>query len=141
MGDDADRVPAEPPDLRVGHEERAAALRALDTHFEAGRLDVTEYGDRSGAAGTATHRHELEALFTDLPAPHPEFAPAAGPPAVPESAGDHRPRRPHHPAMALLPLLVLVGVVLLVVVAGQPAGLVFFPFVFLLAGGFRPRRF
>src|SRR3978361_648041 len=45
MGEDADGTPAEPPGLRVGHDERAAALRALDTHFEAGRLDVTEYGE------------------------------------------------------------------------------------------------
>jgi hypothetical protein len=141
MGEDADRVPAEPPDLRVGHDERAAALRALDTHFEAGRLDVTEYGDRSGAAGVATHRHELEDLFTDLPAPHPEFAPVAGPPAIPEKAPDHRPVHHRHPALALLPLLAVIGIVLLVVVGGQPAGLAFFPVVFLLAGRFGPRRF
>lgn len=141
MGEDADRVPAEPPDLRVGHEERAAALRALDTHFEAGRLDVTEYGDRSGAAGVATHRHELEELFTDLPAPHPEFAPAAGPPAVPGPLVDHRPLRHRHTAMALLPLLAVVAIVMLVIVGGQPAGLAFFPIVFLLAGRFGPRRF
>jgi Domain of unknown function (DUF1707) len=141
MGEDADRVPAEPPDLRVGHDERAAALRALDTHFEAGRLDVTEYGDRSGTAGAATHRHELEELFTDLPAPHPEFAPDVGSAAVSERAPDHRPLRHRHAVMALLPLLAVIGIVLLVVVGGQPAGLAFFPIVFLLAGRFGPRRF
>ncbi len=141
MGEDADRVPAEPPDLRVGHEERAAAMRALDTHFEAGRLDVTEYGDRSGAAGAATHRHELEELFTDLPAPHPQFAAAHTEPAVAERPPGRRPLRHHHTAMALLPLLAVVGIVLLVVVAGQPAGLAFFPVVFLLMGRFGPRRF
>ncbi|MCD2195444.1 DUF1707 domain-containing protein [Actinomycetospora endophytica] len=141
MSEDAGRVPAEPPDLRVGHEERAAAMRALDTHFEAGRLDVTEYGERSGVAGTATHRHELEELFTDLPAPHPEFSPAAGPPAVPEKAPDRHPLGHRHTAMALLPLLAVIGIVLLVVVGGQPAGLAFFPIVFLLAGRFGPRRF
>jgi hypothetical protein len=140
MGEDADRVPAEPPDLRVGHDERAAALRALDTHFEAGRLDVTEYGDRSGLAGVATHRHELEELFTDLPAPHPEFSPDVGS-VVSERAPDHRPLRHRHAAMALLPLLAVIGIVLLVVVGGQPAGLAFFPIVFLLAGRFGPRRF
>lgn len=142
MGEDADRVPAEPPDLRVGHDERAAALRALDTHFEAGRLDVTEYGDRSGVAGAATHRHELEELFTDLPAPHPEFAPDVGSAAaVAERAPDHRPLRHGHPALALLPLLAVIGIVVLVVVGGNPAGLAFFPIVFLLAGRFGPRRF
>lgn len=141
MGEDADRTPAERPGLRVGHEERTAALKALDTHFEAGRLDVTEYGERSGAAGSATYRHELEALFVDLPAPHPEYSPEAGPPAAIDNAVDHRPVRHHHPALALLPLVAVIGLVVLVVMGGQPAALAFFPIVFLLAGRFGPRRF
>ena len=141
MGEDADRTPAERPGLRVGHEERTAALKALDTHFEAGRLDVTEYGERSGAAGSATYRYELEALFVDLPAPHPEYSPEAGPPAATDNAVDHRPARHHHPALALLPLVAVIGLVVLVVMGGQPAALAFFPIVFLLAGRFGPRRF
>ena len=141
MGEDADRTPAERPDLRVGHDERAAALHALDAHFEAGRLDVTEYGDRSGTAGSATHRHELEALFVDLPAPHPEFSPEVGPSIAPARAVDHRPVRHHPPVLALLPILLAVGLVVLVVVGGQPAGFVLFPMVFLLAGRFGHRRF
>jgi hypothetical protein len=140
MGEDADRVPAEPPDLRVGHDERAAAMHALDAHFEAGRLDVTEYSERSGVAGAATYRHDLEALFADLPAPHPEFAPDTGS-SAPARVHDHRPARLRHPAMALLPLVALIGIVLLVVVGGQPGGLAFFPIIFLLAGRFGPRRF
>ena len=99
MGEDGDRTPAERSGLRVGHDERTAALKALDAHFEAGRLDVTEYGDRSGAAGSATYRHELEALFTDLPAPHPEFSPESGS-AVPEKAVHHRPVRQRGAAFA-----------------------------------------
>ncbi|HEY2195942.1 MAG TPA: DUF1707 domain-containing protein [Actinomycetospora sp.] len=141
MGEDGDRVPAERPGLRVGHDERTAALKALDTHFEAGRLDVTEYGDRSGAAGSATYRHELEALFADLPAPHPEFSPEAGSSAETEKAVHHRPVRHGHGALALLPLVAVIGLVLLVVVGGQPGALAFFPIVFLLAGRFGPRRF
>jgi hypothetical protein len=141
MGEDAERTPAERPGLRVGHDERAAALKALDTHFEAGRLDVTEYGDRSGVAGSATYRHELEALFTDLPAPHPGFSPVVGPVAVPDRPVDHRPVRHRQAAMALLPLVALIGVVLLVVLGGSPAGFAFFPIIFLLAGRFGPRRF
>jgi hypothetical protein len=138
MGEDGDRTPAERPGLRVGHEERTAALKALDTHFEAGRLDVTEYGDRSGAAGSATYRHELDALFTDLPAPHPEYAPDS---SVPAERVDHRPVRHHHPALALLPIIAVIGLVLLVVVGGQPGALAFFPLIFILAGRFGPRRF
>lgn len=141
MDEDAERTPAQRPGLRVGHDERSAALRALDTHFEAGRLDVTEYSERSGVAGTATYRHELEALFTDLPAPHPEFSPVEGAATVPDRLVDHRPVRLHHPALALLPLVALIGVVLLVVVGGSPAGLAFFPIIFLLAGRFGHRRF
>jgi hypothetical protein len=141
MGEDADRTPAEPSGLRVGHDERAAALHALDAHFEAGRLDVTEYGERSGVAGSATYRHELEALFTDLPAPHPEFSPVDGPSTVPERVLDHRPVRHRPPVLALLPILLAVGLVLLVVVGGQPAGFVLFPMVFLLAGRFGHRRY
>jgi hypothetical protein len=141
MDEDAERTPAHRPGLRVGHDERSAALKALDAHFEAGRLDVTEYGERSGVAGTATYRHELEALFTDLPAPHPEFSPVVGPATAPDRVVDHRPVRLRHPALALLPLVALIGVVLLVVVGGSPAGLAFFPIIFLLAGRFGHRRF
>jgi hypothetical protein len=140
MGEDGDRTPAERSGLRVGHDERTAALKALDAHFEAGRLDVTEYGDRSGVAGSATYRHELEALFTDLPAPHPEFSPESGS-AVPEKAVHHRPVRHGHGALTLLPLVAIIGLVLLVVVGGQPGALAFFPIVFILAGRFGPRRF
>src|ERR1700761_2608088 len=140
MGEDADRTPAERPGLRVGHDERTAALKALDAHFEAGRLDVTEYGDRSGLAGSATYRHELEALFTDLPAPHPEFTPEHGSSTAPAWPVDHRPVRHRPPVMALLPIIVAIGLVLLVVVGGQPAGFVLFPMVFLLAGRFGHHR-
>ncbi|NMO93728.1 DUF1707 domain-containing protein [Actinomycetospora sp. TBRC 11914] len=141
MGDDGDRTPAERHGLRVGHDERTAALKALDTHFEAGRLDVTEYGERSGTAGSATYRHEIEALFTDLPAPHPRYSPDADASALPDKAVDHRPVRHHHPALALLPIVAVIGLVLLVVVGGQPGALAFFPIIFILAGRFGPRRF
>jgi hypothetical protein len=140
MGEDGDRTPAERPGLRVGHDERTAALKALDTHFEAGRLDVSEYGDRAGVAGSATYRHELEALFTDLPAPHPRFSPEDGAETSPERALDQRPVRHRPPVTALLPILLAVGLVLLVVVGGQPAGFVLFPMVFLLAGRFGHHR-
>lgn len=71
--------------LRIGNVERNAAMKALDAHLEAGRLDVEEYGERSAAAAGATVASELQALFTDLPEPHPALpgsAPAAAAPAV-----------------------------------------------------------
>jgi Domain of unknown function (DUF1707) len=82
--------------LRIGNVERNAAMKALDAHLEAGRLDVEEYGERSAAAAGATKAGELEALFTDLPAPHPALpgsAPVAATPAVRnENAVAQRPR-------------------------------------------------
>jgi uncharacterized protein DUF1707 len=57
--------------LRIGNAERNAAMKALDAHLEAGRLGVEEYGERSAVAAGATTAAELEALFTDLPEPHP----------------------------------------------------------------------
>jgi hypothetical protein len=44
----------------------------------AGRLDVEEYADRSARAAEATVASEIEELFTDLPAPHPDLPTASG---------------------------------------------------------------
>lgn len=134
--------PDDAPRLRVGHAERDEAMRALDAHLEAGRLDVTEYGDRCGAAAAAVHRDELDALFVDLPAPHP----AATVPAAPEPAGAPSSGPPHHPARrgphlgALVPVLLAIGMVLLVTVFHNPGGFALFPLVFLVAGRFGRRR-
>ena len=61
----------ERPPIRIGTAERDAAMKALDEHLEAGRLDVDEYGERSARASVATTAPELAALFDDLPAPQP----------------------------------------------------------------------
>jgi Domain of unknown function (DUF1707) len=63
--------PAGDGQLRIGTAERTAAMKALDVHLDAGRLGVEEYGDRSAIAAGATLASELQALFTDLPEPHP----------------------------------------------------------------------
>ena len=85
----------ERPPIRIGTAERDAAMKALDAHLEAGRLDVDEYGERSARASVATTAPELAALFDDLPAPHPDLpgipglpavAPPSAPPAVRESS-------------------------------------------------------
>jgi Domain of unknown function (DUF1707) len=78
----------ERPPIRIGTAERDAAMKALDAHLEAGRLDVDEYGERSARASVATTAPELAALFDDLPAPHPELPgipglPAPAPPPAP----------------------------------------------------------
>lgn len=75
-------------EIRIGTAERESASLALNAHLEAGRLGVEEYADRSALAANATTAADLEALFTDLPEPHPTLPgqavaprPAAAPPA------------------------------------------------------------
>ncbi|MGI5125624.1 DUF1707 SHOCT-like domain-containing protein [Pseudonocardia sp. CA-107938] len=65
--------PADAVPMRIGNAERNAAMKALDEHLNAGRLGVEEYADRTAAAAGATVASELQALFTDLPAPHPDL--------------------------------------------------------------------
>jgi hypothetical protein len=74
--------PAGDGQLRIGTAERTAAMKALDVHLDAGRLGVEEYGDRSAIAANAAHASELQALFTDLPEPHP---PLPGTAAAPQA--------------------------------------------------------
>lgn len=57
--------------MRVGDTERNSALHALGEHLAAGRITIDEYGDRSARVTVAKTGDELEALFDDLPAPHP----------------------------------------------------------------------
>ena len=84
----------ERPPIRIGTAERDAAMKALDAHLEAGRLDVDEYGERSARASVATTAPELAELFDDLPAPHPALPGRS--PACPPSP--RRPRRPRAPS-------------------------------------------
>jgi hypothetical protein len=72
----------ERPPIRIGTAERDAAMKALDAHLEAGRLDVDEYGERSARASVATTAPELAVLFDDLPAPHPPLPGVPNLPAV-----------------------------------------------------------
>lgn len=54
-------------DYRIGHDERDEALRRLQDHLAAGRLDLAELDERAGKALEARTATELEALFGDLP--------------------------------------------------------------------------
>jgi Domain of unknown function (DUF1707) len=56
---------------RIGAQEREAAVAALRTHLEAGRLTPEEYEDRSVTAGSARTWGEVAPLFADLPDPRP----------------------------------------------------------------------
>ncbi|MGH3615665.1 MAG: DUF1707 domain-containing protein [Pseudonocardia sp.] len=62
--------------VRVGHDERERAVRALGEHFAKGRLEMDEYEDRCARAYAARTTVDLDALFDELPNP---FAPAPSP--------------------------------------------------------------
>ena len=53
--------------VRIGHEERQNAADDLAEHFAAGRLEQSEFEDRTGAVWQAKTLGELQPLFFDLP--------------------------------------------------------------------------
>lgn len=67
--DEPEPVPAAV--LRVGDAERNSAIDALGEHLSTGRLTLDEYGDRSARVSVARTTADLDALFDDLPLPHP----------------------------------------------------------------------
>jgi TM2 domain-containing membrane protein YozV len=60
--------------VRIGNAEREAAVRELGDHYAAGRLDGTEYEERTTAAYAARTADDLEPLFADLPREQPTVA-------------------------------------------------------------------
>ena len=90
------------PEVRIGDDEREAAVRALGDHFAAGRLTKEEFDERSDQAWAARTRSALLPLFADLPRPAGVSRPAA----------DVRPSRPSRrttrgPGPWLMPVLVV----------------------------------
>jgi Flp pilus assembly protein TadB len=67
--------------VRIGDTERDEAVALLAQHFSAGRLSPAEHELRHIAAKAAVLRSEIELLFDDLPAPHPDLS-AAEPPRL-----------------------------------------------------------
>lgn len=62
-------LPSERPDLRVSDADRDAAISELGEHYQAGRLDTEEFGQRLDEAAKARTRGELDRLLADLPRP------------------------------------------------------------------------
>ena len=58
-------------DVRIGTTEREEAVRLLSDHLSAGRLELSEFEERVGAAYAARTAGQLAALFRDLPGPLP----------------------------------------------------------------------
>jgi len=71
-------------EIRISSAERDDAVTALAVHRSSGRLSHDEHEDRLRRAQEASTRAEVEALFEDLPAPHPDLSGAVSPrpPAV-----------------------------------------------------------
>jgi Domain of unknown function (DUF1707) len=109
----------ERPGIRIGTAERNAAMKALDEHLAAGRLQVEEYGERSAIAANAVTAPELAALFDDLPAPHPELPGVPGPPpattpsAVPSARAEPTGLQVWGPRLLVLTPLLAVALFLL----------------------------
>src|SRR4051794_37868583 len=62
-------------DHRLGDADRRAALEALGTHHEAGRLSSEEVEDRQLTVANAQTWSDVVPLFADLPTPHPAGMP------------------------------------------------------------------
>jgi hypothetical protein len=74
-------VSGEQPYLRVSDADRDSAMAELGDHFQAGRLDNEEFGQRLDAAASARTRADLDQLLADLPRPvpaAPHIAPQRG---------------------------------------------------------------
>ncbi|MCR3722667.1 MULTISPECIES: DUF1707 SHOCT-like domain-containing protein [Prauserella salsuginis group] len=71
---------ADRSELRLSDAERQEALDALSEHVRTGRLELTEFDERSVQVSGAKFRKDLKPLFADLPEPRP-------------SVLEHRPRQ------------------------------------------------
>ncbi|GAB3451540.1 DUF1707 SHOCT-like domain-containing protein [Actinophytocola sediminis] len=67
------------PKIRIGDVERNGAMDALGEHLASGRIDLAEYDERCAVIMAARTRDQLEELFADLPAPHPDLSSAVRP--------------------------------------------------------------
>lgn len=74
-------------DIRISDAEREEAIAMLGEHLTTGRLELDEYEERCGRAAVARVRGDVEALFADLPAPHPDLSSAVTPVQLVQRAG------------------------------------------------------
>ena len=104
-----------PPELRIGDEEREAAVSALGEHYVAGRLTKQEFDDRSAVAWKARTNSDLAPLFVDLPPLHQAARPPARQPSTATPAWPARPspRRTGFRVPVLPMVLIIVGLVML----------------------------
>ena len=107
--------------IRVSDAERDQAVAELSEHYQAGRLTLEEFDDRSNLALQARTGSDLSGLFTDLPqgAAPSIMAPAAPAAAdVPAAAG----RRAGRPVTARAVIACVIAVTVIGNVVGALAG-------------------
>jgi hypothetical protein len=83
--------------IRLSDAERDQAVAELSEHYQAGRLTLEEFDDRSSQALRARTGGDLDALFTDLPkgaAPSVLAAPSRPVTDFPDGPVRHRGGRP-----------------------------------------------
>jgi hypothetical protein len=103
--------------IRVSDTERDQAVAELTEHYQAGRLTLEEFDDRSSQALQAKTGSDLGALFTDLPkGAAPSVLAQARPTATDIPAGLGR--RPAGPSTARM----IIGCVIAVLILGNVAG-------------------
>lgn len=134
--------------IRISNVERDEAVSTLGAHLSTGRLELDEYEERCGRAVAARTRGDLEELFTDLPAPHPDLS-SATPPArlVADPRRDKlvktRASDAYGAVAGLTVLLGVPGVILLTIFQGGwwlfiPLGIVLIVTIALSEGAKRP---
>ncbi|HWM04469.1 MAG TPA: DUF1707 domain-containing protein [Actinophytocola sp.] len=74
-------------DIRISDAERDESIATLGQHLSTGRLELAEFDERCARATAARTRGELEELFGDLPAPHPDLSSATPPAQLIQKAG------------------------------------------------------
>lgn len=103
------------PDIRASDAERQAVVEVLRQQYTAGRLDMTEFEDRSERAFASRTRGELEQLLTDLAVPAPAQAGRHGGPPV-------RARRGPDPLQAYLRFWIPLSIMFIVIWAMSGGG-------------------
>ncbi|MFT3876695.1 MAG: DUF1707 domain-containing protein [Propioniciclava sp.] len=111
---------------RLSDSERDEAASLLREHFEAGRLEASEFDERLSAALSARFASEFVPLFSDLPAPHPRQIPGAepvpafsAPPPVPRPADGAQVARNQASWLPMAQKVLWPGAILLALVTGN----------------------
>jgi hypothetical protein len=107
--DAAASSPPAPGDLRVSDADRDRALAALSEHYQAGRLTLEEFEERSEQTLKSKTAGELTGLFTDLPTTTQLVAPPMG------QAVAARQARPHLPAGRVIATAAGIAAIVIVV--------------------------